>query len=72
LDENKKVISKMKDEANGNIVERFVGLAPKLYSFKGRAMRKVAAKGIKNSLIRTQLKHEMFADALMMETKPMC
>jgi hypothetical protein len=44
---NKKVIGKMKDEANGTVLESFVGLAPKLYSFKGRVMQKVAAKGIK-------------------------
>ena len=31
-DENKKVIRKMKDELNGEIIEEFVGLGAKLYS----------------------------------------
>ena len=35
-DENKKVISKIKDEFNGKIIEEFVGLRAKMYSLKKR------------------------------------
>ena len=33
-DESKKVIGKMKDELNGEIIEKFVGLGTKMYSLK--------------------------------------
>jgi hypothetical protein len=69
---NKKVIGKMKDEANGKLLESFVGLAPKLYSFSGQSIQKAAAKGVKRSLMRRQLKHNMFLNALFAEKKLMC
>jgi hypothetical protein len=69
---NKKVIGKMKDEANGRILKSFVGLAPKMYSFHGTDLEKVAAKGIKKSLIKRKMKHQMFKDALFSQKKYFC
>ena len=33
-DENKKVIGKMKDQLNGEVIEKIVGLRAKMYSLK--------------------------------------
>ena len=49
--ENKKVIGKMKDELNGEIIEEFVGLKGKMYYFeKKEEMKKV--KGVKKDAVK--------------------
>ena len=50
---NKKVLRMMKGEACGNIIDEFVGLRSKLYSFTihgGGGKKK--AKGVKKSVIK--------------------
>ena len=53
---NKKVPGMMKDETGGQIIEEFVGLRAKLYSYKmfeGKEEKK--CKGIKKSVIKKKL-----------------
>ena len=62
---NKKVIGMMKDEAGGKIIEEFVGLRAKLYSYKmhsGGSTRK--CKGIKKAVIKNEITHEGYKNCL--------
>ena len=62
---NKKVPGMMKDEAGGRIIEEFVGLRAKLYSyrvFKGKEEKK--CKGIKKSVVRKDIAHEDYKECL--------
>ena len=49
-DENKKVISKMIDELNGEIIEEFVGLRAKMY-FVCMKVEMKKTKGVKKSVV---------------------
>ena len=49
---NKKVIGKFEDEAAGRQITHFVGLRPKLYSFKIEDSDVNKAKGIKKNIIK--------------------
>ena len=51
-DENKKVIGKMKDELNGEIIEEFVGLRVKVYSLKTKKEEMKKAKGVKKNVVK--------------------
>ena len=56
---NKKVIGMFKDEAGGDIIDGFVGLRAKLYSYKkfeGEENKK--CKGIKKSVVKKSITHE--------------
>ena len=62
---NKKVLGKFKDEVAGRIVEEFVGLKAKLYSFKmfeGEESRK--CKGVKKSVVEKSITHEDYKECL--------
>ena len=62
---NKKVPGMMKDEAGGRIIEEFVGLRAKLYSyrmFEGKEEKK--CKGIKKSVVRKDISHENYKECL--------
>ena len=51
----------MKDEAGGKIIEEFVGLRAKLYSYKmfnGKEEKK--CKGIKKSAVKKDISHENY------------
>ena len=50
-DENKKVISKMIDELNGEIIEEFVGLRAKMYLLKTKKVEMKKTKGVKKSVV---------------------
>ena len=55
----------MKDEAGGRIIEGFIGLRAKLYSyrvFKGKEEKK--CKGIKKSVVRKDISHEDYKECL--------
>ena len=65
---NKKVIGKFKDEAAGKEITHFVGLQPKLYSFKvedNSETRK--AKGVKKNVIKNALSFEDYKKCLFSE-----
>ena len=51
-DENKKVIGKMKDELNGEIIEEFVSLKAKMYSLKTKKEEMKKAKGVKTNVVK--------------------
>ena len=56
----------MKDEAGGKIIEEFVGLRAKLYSYKmheGKEEKK--CKGIKKNVIRNIITHEDYKNCLL-------
>ena len=62
---NKKVIGIMKDEAAGRIIEEFVGLRTKLYSFKmfeGKESKK--CKRIKKGAVKKRISHQDYKECL--------
>ena len=69
---NKKVIGMMKDEAGGKIIEEFVGLRAKLYSYKmfeGEEEKK--CKGIKKSVVKNNISFEDYKDCLFSRKEQM-
>ena len=63
--EKKNVPGMMKDEAGGKIIEEFVGLRAKLYSYKmfeGKEEKK--CKGIKKSVIKKNISYEDYKECL--------
>ena len=62
---NKKVIGMFKDEAGGKIIDEFVGLRAKLYSYKmfeGEESKK--CKGVKKSVFKKSTDHEDYKSCL--------
>ena len=62
---NKKVLGMFKDEVNGDIIDEFVGLRAKLYSYKmfeGKESKK--CKGIKKSVVKKSITHEDYKTCL--------
>ena len=69
---NKKVPGMIKDEAGGRIIEEFVGLRAKLYSyrmFEGKEEKK--CKGIKKSVVRKDISHEDYKECLFSKNPQM-
>ena len=73
-DSNKLVISKMKDETAGVMIEEFVGLKPKIYSFlvdensehkKAKSVNKNVAKKITHSEYKDELLNSKLVRHLM-------
>ena len=65
---NKKVIGKFKDEAAGKQITHFVGLPPKLYTFKVEEKGETRkAKGVKKNVIKDYKKCLFTEDELMKE-----
>lgn len=62
--DNKKVVAKFKDEANGRIILEFIGLRPKMYSLliadpmSSDSKEKKTCKGVKKSVKDNVIKHE--------------
>jgi len=69
---NKKVIGKMKDEVNGQIISEFIGLGPKCYSLLIEGVSKTAAKGVPYSVCKNHLNHTVYKDVLLSQQKLMC
>ena len=69
---NKKVIGKFKDEVAGRQITHFVGLRPKLYSFKieGSNTNK-KCKGVKKSVVKKQIEFEDYVQCLITGEKQM-
>ena len=62
---NKKVLGMFKDEAAGRIMEEFVGLRAKLYSYKmleGKESKQ--CKGVKKSVVKKSITHENYKNCL--------
>ena len=62
---NKKVIGKFKDEVGGKQITHFVGLRPKLYTFKVEEKGETRkAKGVKKNVIKKSLSFEDYKKCL--------
>ena len=62
---NKKVVGTMKDESCGKIITEFVGLRPKLYSYKvdeGGEVKK--CKGTKKNVVKKSIEHKDLKNCL--------
>ena len=68
---NKKVIGKFKDEAAGKQITHFVGLCPKLYSYKIEEKEKRKAKGVKKYVIKKSLSFDDYKTCLFSEEEVM-
>ena len=53
---NKKVLGMFKDEVNGNVIDEFVGLRAKLYSYKMRVKKVKNVKVLKNRWLKRVLR----------------
>ena len=62
---NKKVLGMFKDEVNGKVIDEFVGLRAKLYSYKmleGEESKK--CKGVKKLVVKKSITHEDYKKCL--------
>ena len=62
---NKKVLGMFKDEAGGKIIDEFVGLMAKLYSYKmleGKESKK--CKGVEKLVVKNSITHENYKNCL--------
>ena len=65
------MIGKFKDEAAGMPITEFVGLRSKMYSYKKDNQKEgKTAKGIKNNIIKNEIKHKNYRQTLF-ENKQM-
>ena len=62
---NKKVIGMFKDETGGKQIEEFVGLRPKLYSYKLHEKEHKKCKGVKKSVVVKTITHEDYKNCLI-------
>ena len=63
---NKKVPGMFKDEVGGKVIDEFVGLRAKLYSYKmfeGEESKK--CKGVKKSVVKNSITHEDYKKCLL-------
>ena len=69
---NKKVIGMFKDEVAGKQITHFVGLRPKLYSFKIEDEKELKkCKGIKKNVIKKELDFDAYVNCLFTGEKEM-
>ena len=69
---NKKVIGMFKDEVAGKQITCFVGLRPKLYSFKLEDdILTKKCKGVKKNVVKKKLDYEDYVDCLFLGKKQM-
>ena len=66
--QNRKKLGKFKDEVKGEIIEEFVGLRPKMYSFKIMGgKQKKTSKGVKKKVVAS-IQHQSYKDCLLNST----
>ena len=68
---NKKVIGKFKDEAAGCQITHFVGLRPKLYSFKTEDKVEKKCKGVKSNVVKNTIDFKDYVKCLFTDNKEM-
>ena len=56
-----KVIGLMKDEMSGDVIEEFIALRPKLYSYRVGSKKHKKCKGIKKTLTFEDYKNYLFS-----------
>ena len=61
---NKKVIGLMKDELGGEIMEEFVTLRPKMYSYRASSKESKNCKGIKKCVVKKTIGFEDYKNCL--------
>ena len=61
---NKKVIGFMKDELGGEIIEEFVTLRPKMYSYRTSKKESKKCNGIKKCIVRKTITFEDYKNCL--------
>ena len=61
---NKKVIGLMKDELGGEVMEEFVTLRPKMYSYRTSSKESKKCKGIKKCVVRKTMTFEDYKNCL--------
>ena len=61
---NKKVIGLMKDEMSGDVIEEFIALRPKLYSYRVGSKEHKKCKGIKKNVVKKTLTFEDYKNYL--------
>ena len=61
---NKKVIGMFKDETGGKLIEEFVGLRSKLYSYKLHDKEHKRCKGVKKNVVAKSITHEDYKNCL--------
>ena len=67
---NKKVVALMKDELGGGIINEFVALRPKAYSYRTDDLVELKkAKGTKKCVIKNMLKYEDYKNCLLIMEK---
>jgi hypothetical protein len=68
--DNKKVIGKFKNETSEKLITEFVGLRPKLYSFKtDDDEEKKVCKGVKKSVVKDEIHLEHYKHTLYTHEK---
>ena len=68
-DENKKLVGKLKDKLNGEVIEEFVGLRAKIYSLKTKKQEMRKAKEQKKNVVKKGISHQDYVDCLFEERK---
>ena len=64
---NKKVLGMFKDEAGGKVIEEFVGLRAKLYSYKMLESKEdKKCKGVKKSVVKENIAQKAYKNCLFM------
>ncbi|XP_023227411.1 uncharacterized protein LOC111627943 [Centruroides sculpturatus] len=66
---NKKVLGKMKDENNGKIMTKFVGLRAKMHAFKVENKEEKKAKDIEKCVVKNKISFEDYKDCLFNNIK---
>jgi hypothetical protein len=63
-DKNKKVIGKLKDELSGNVMNRFISLRSKMYSYQKFDGEFKRCKGIKRCVVKNEIKFDDYYGCL--------